>query len=500
MPPSHSVRRATRRSAPGDIGRRRRRPGRRRQTGRATAGREPAAPAPSPLGAPADAPAVGRPVAVAAARLGRSVGTDRRPAIGQRRRRDRVQLGRARSRGRPSGRAGRGRAGGRRRRRRPGTTTPSRAWRPAMSVVVDARMERRDPVDLGPDVLQAGEPRSTPRRAASSVAIIQSGQATPGAVTSWPSQVIRPFEVGEGAPPLGVGRRRAGSRRPGGSSRSGRCRRRPRSGPRRGPCSGQVGVGEVGQRVGAEQDQAADAAPAGGVEDPGGVEPGARRAAGRPSGARTRPGPSSRPTRPGSTPGARPMSRAPCTLARRRADRKATPGRPARIGPPSATGSSGSASDGRPRTTTTGGRAGGRRLSQARAMWARTASIVVRGHPGDVGRSTGPWPAMAAARAATSPGRYSTRLGGVAATGPSAPGSARRLGALLARRVAQAQVQDRQLVFDVGRRAVMTSGAAAAWSMVARGSPSTSSAGSPSPSWASTLSVPRPTRASLAQA
>ena len=47
---------------------------------------------------------------------------------------------------------------------------------------------------------------------------------------------------------------------------------------------------------------------------------------------------------------------------------------------------------------------------------------------------------------------------------------------------------------------VMSSGADAAWSMVARGSPSTRSAGRPSPSWASTESVPITPLASLAQA
>ncbi len=45
-----------------------------------------------------------------------------------------------------------------------------------------------------------------------------------------------------------------------------------------------------------------------------------------------------------------------------------------------------------------------------------------------------------------------------------------------------------------------TVSAAAAWSMVARGSPTTRSAGSPSPNWASTESVPSTPLANLDQA
>ena len=73
--------------------------------------------------------------------------------------------------------------------------------------------------------------------------------------------------------------------------------------------------------------------------------------------------------------------------------------------------------------------------------------------------------------------------------------------AVVERGVAKAQEQDRQLLLEVGaedrrpcRRARHAS------SMVAWGTPSTSSAGRPSPSWESTLSVPITPLASLAQA
>src|SRR5438309_431894 len=60
-------------------------------------------------------------------------------------------------------------------------------------------------------------------------------------------------------------------------------------------------------------------------------------------------------TRPGSTPGAIPMSRAPCTLPRRSAERNRTPGRPASLLAADAIDDADSESDGRPSTTTAPG-------------------------------------------------------------------------------------------------------------------------------------------------
>ena len=99
---------------------------------------------------------------------------------------------RRRCRGRPSGRGvGGGRAGSRLPRvaghdaARLGPLDPVRAswvtpWCSGDSRATSAQMSSR-----------LENPRSTPRRAASSLAIIQSGQATPRAVTIWLSQVMR---------------------------------------------------------------------------------------------------------------------------------------------------------------------------------------------------------------------------------------------------------------------------------------------------------------------
>ena len=64
----------------------------------------------------------------------------------------------------------------------------------------------------------------------------------------------------------------------------------------------------------------------------------------------------------------------------------------------------------------------------------------------------------------------------------------------------QAEEEDGQLLAEVARTARPPCRPQAAWSMVARGRPSTTSAGRPSPSWASTESVPRTPLANLAQA
>ena len=283
------------------------------------------------------------------------------------------------------------------------------------------------------------------------LAIIQSGQATPGAVTSWPSQVIAALEVGEGARAARPRSPPAGPRRPAGRIRSGSCRRRRRTGRRRGPAWPGTGRGSR-HRVGAEQDQAARCDPRAPRRACRRRRGRARRAGRRPSGARTRPARRRGSTRPGSRPGARPMSRAPWTLARRRADRNAAPGMPA-------------PARRRPRHELL--RLGQRRPAQDHddrrrhravlfpCLWrqrARTASMVGRGHArrprragSDAGRP-GPRPA-----GASSPGPVQQRLGRRSGVSPVAPGSARRRAVPPSTAAcAEAQVQDRQLVFDVG--------------------------------------------------
>ena len=102
-------------------------------------------------------------------------------------------------------------------------------------------------------------PRSAPRRRASSAAIIQSARAVPGGVTFWPSTLTRPSMLVV-VPPT--------SAKPAAGSTTSACGRRlgeegvdgdDRAGAgeaRR----GQVAVGEVGERVGAEQHQRVDPA------------------------------------------------------------------------------------------------------------------------------------------------------------------------------------------------------------------------------------------------
>ena len=138
-----------------------------------------------------------------------------------------------------------------------------------------------------------------------------------------------------------------------------------------------------------------------------------------PTGVERRPGP-------GRNPGARPMSRAPCTLARRRAERKATPGRPASI-------------RGRRRHLLLG--LGQRRAAQDHDDRGRVRAGLFPG-PGDVGphdldgrRRSRPPPrrSPAPSRPRRRPGRR-PRPGGRRrsrprrATGRWAPGSARRSG------------------------------------------------------------------------
>ena len=151
------------------------------------------------------------------------------------------------------------------------------------------------------------------------------GRAVPGGVTAWPRVLMRPSML-VWVPVTSPGPAAAStmSARPDDS-----VRKRSTAMTVRAPArarGGQLAVGEVGQRVGAEQDQDVDLALGRGGEDAGGVEPGRRRDPG-PHDARGGRRRTSSVVRPGSRPGARPMSRAPWTLARRSSGRTLASGR-----------------------------------------------------------------------------------------------------------------------------------------------------------------------------
>ena len=111
-----------------------------------------------------------------------------------------------------------------------------------------------------------------PSRRPSSAASIQSSRAVPGGVILRVTVLIRPSRLVV-VPSISVG--------PLAASTTSACwaeavRKRSTAitvpAPAT-PAGGQVGVGEVGERVGAEQDEHVDLAAGGGLQDAGGVEP-----------------------------------------------------------------------------------------------------------------------------------------------------------------------------------------------------------------------------------
>ena len=157
---------------------------------------------------------------------------------------------------------------------RPPTTTPSRApWmastvRPAWLGATAAISSRIWSAD--------STPRSAPSRRASSAASIQSSRAVPGGVILRATVLTRPSRLvvvpSVSAEPAG-GEHDVGLLRRGGEEAVDRDHRAGAGEAAR----GEVGVGEVGERVGAEQDEHVDLAVGGGLQDAGGVEARARR-------------------------------------------------------------------------------------------------------------------------------------------------------------------------------------------------------------------------------
>ena len=170
------------------------------------------------------------------------------------------------------------------------------------------------------------KPRSAPRRSASSEASIQSGRAVPGGVTRWRQRADPTLELvvvpAVSANPAAASTMSALAAR----GVEQRVDRDHRAGAGESPL-GEVAVGEVGERVGAEQHEHVDAAVGGGREDALGVEAGGggngRPGAGEPVPALVEGDPARQ------QPGARPMSRAPLTFARRSAGRNRASGRAA---------------------------------------------------------------------------------------------------------------------------------------------------------------------------
>ena len=252
--------------------------------------------------------------------------------------------------------------------------------------------------------------------------------------------------------------------------------------------AGQVAVGEVGERVGAEQDERVDPAVGGGLR-------GCRRRRGpaRPAPCPTRSRTSSRPassaTRPGQHAGRQAHVEGAVDVGPAQGRQEAGAG-PSVAGWPTAAAAMSapaSASEARPSTTVNGP------LAQ---------HLDGPGHVRRVGAGRGA--AVAEQRVERlAPPRPGGSARDAAASSVEAGGRGRQLDELhpvLDDRVAQPQVQDRQLLLQVGAEQEDRAAGRQTSSMVARGRPSTVSAGRPSPSWASTLSVPITPLASLAQA
>ena len=268
--------------------------------------------------------------------------------------------------------------------------------------------------------------------------MIQSAWAVPGGVTFRFWTLTRPSTLVE--LPSTSAKPAAGSTTCGGGGAGARGAGRPRS-----PCPRRRGRGGRGRGRGsrpADRRRAGRARRSGRRRRPRGCRRCRARAGGAPSptpgGARR--GPASSVTRPGRRPGARPMSRAPRTLARRSTGRNRVSGlRTSSADAASTMASLDSASDWRPITTVTGPdveqvAGGGQRVGvDAAGVGARRRPVEQRPH----GRA-------GLARSGEQRDRGQRREAG----------RVRRhlddLDAVVDHRVAQAQEQDRQLLLEVG--------------------------------------------------
>ncbi len=266
---------------------------------------------------------------------------------------------------------------------------------------------------------------SVPRAAASSVAIIQSGQARPGGTSFWPRRLTRPSTlvvVPERSCTMAAGKTMSAcsSSLPGWQPTTTRGSAAARARSARAP-SGKSPRGSPPRRT-RPRTLLLAAPPGAPSESPFGTVDGSSSErderisrASRPRSSGTEPHavryqarPDSRATRPGSRPGARPMSRAPWTLPRRRAERNRAPGHArASRRAASATTPACSAIDGRPSTTTTPAPAGS---ELAAASNRRASSRPSRLHEGPSGWASRPWttlssPVSASATPGASPGR-----------------------------------------------------------------------------------------------
>ena len=227
-------------------------------------------------------------------------------------------------------------------------------------------------------------------------------------------------------------------------------------------------VGEVGERVGAEQDQRVDLAVGRGPQDAVGVEA-ARVGQRRPHVGEPVAAPASSATRPGSRPGAMPMSSAPRTLPRRSAGRKRAPGTARRHGGSGVDDAGAdSATVGRPTTTVTSApadaseRTGSRSASTRRRRTSRREQRRRRRRRPRPGGSAPTRRRTASGRcrpALSSTSCTPSSIDGVLAaggTGPAAPPSGRDRGRARCRRARQASsmVALGQAEHELGRQAV----------------------------------------------
>ena len=304
----------------------------------------------------------------------------------------------------------------------------------------------------------AARSRPTPRRpshsrgrrrgaTASSAAIIQSGQAWPGGTSFWPEPADPALDVGGACPGARGPRPRAAPRRRASSDVArGRGHGHHEPGGLQGP-AGQPAVGEVGQRVGAEQHQGGPPvappawSPAAAARMPAVSRP--RRSGTEPQAAVNQPaaGLEGDPARAGPRGQSHVEGAEHVAPPQRRQEAGLGQGRGQALRAASATSSPSSASDGRPTTTTTparrAGPAGGprpaRRPSTAPGAGAPAPATRALDQGGGVARprsaatrrrsAVSAWPA---GDSSTSAGRRRPRPTAGGGRGPAAPRGRRR--------------------------------------------------------------------------